>query len=187
MFTIASLLDPVSGQAVQDLWERFEENCDLAGVKFSPLPHFSWQGAETYQFESVEAVLQDLAKETQPFHAHASSLGVFTGRMPVVYLGLVKNETLLKIHQTLWDRLRPYAITPNAYYDPESWIPHITLALYDVDPERLGCAVASIAYQPIDIELVIDNFTVLFHTDGKAGIKSRFGFREEYLPIGGNV
>ncbi len=187
MYAIASLLDTVSGQAVQNLWEKFEENCGLTGVKFSPLPHFSWQGSDLYQVEPVEAVLGDLAAEIRPFRARAASLGVFPGNMPVVYLALVKNETLLHIHQMLWDRLRPYAIAPNNYYSPENWVPHITLALYDVEPDRLGCAVASIAFQQIDLHLLVDNFSVLYHTDGTAGIKSRFGFKREFQPMEGTI
>jgi 2'-5' RNA ligase len=186
MYSIASLLDARSGQAVQSLWEHFEENCGLTGIKFSALPHFSWMGADMFQVEPVEAILHDLSAEIQPFPARASSLGVFPGRMPVVYLGLVKNENLMRIHQTLWERIRPYAIQPNEYYDPENWMPHITLALYDVVPDRLGCAVSSIAFEQIDINLVIDNFAVLYYTDGKAGMKSRFGFRNAYQLMEGN-
>src|SRR5512147_1176037 len=110
MYAIASLLDRESGQAVHHLWERFEASCGLTGIKFSPLAHFTWQGADTYQIGPVEAALAGLAGEIKPFRARATSLGVFTGSMPIVYLGLVKDAALLYLHHRLWERLRPYAI-----------------------------------------------------------------------------
>ena len=186
MFAIASLLDPVSGQAVQQFWKRFEVDCGLTGVKLWPLPHFSWQSAETLQFEPVENILREISRQVKPFHVCATNLGVFTGDKPIVYLGRVKNETLLHIHQMLWERLQPFTGGLNFYYNPENWIPHITLALYDVEPDRLACAVSSIAFQKIEMEILIDNFAVLAHTADQSGLKSRFGFSEEFLPMGEN-
>lgn len=185
MYAIASLLDPISGQTVRSLWEHFERSCGLTGVRTTPLPHFSWQAADAYEVEGSEAVLGDIARQCSPFIAQTAGLGIFTGQMPVVYIPLVKNEQLLNMHKMLWEAMRPFAIAPNLYYDPSRWVPHITLALHEVEPWRLGCAVEEIAGQPVEFEIMVDNFALIYQTGGRAGLQRRFGFRENVHFPGG--
>jgi hypothetical protein len=85
----------------------------------------------------------------------------------------------------VWDALRPFALAPNGYYQPSRWVPHVTLALHEVEPERLGCAIADIAFRRIDLEIVVDHFSIIFQSGGVAGQKSRFGFGESIQPVGG--
>jgi 2'-5' RNA ligase len=185
MYAIASLLDLRSEQIVKELWERFEENCGLVGVKVAPLPHFSWQGADSYQMEPVEETLAEISAQLMPFHVRTAGLGIFTGPLPVVYIPLVKDEQLLNIHKMLWERLRPYAVVPNPYYDPSHWMPHITLAIRELEPERLACAVADIARLRIEFDIVVDHTAIIYQTGGKAGMKSTFKFGDIYQPPGG--
>jgi 2'-5' RNA ligase len=185
MYAIASLLDPTADMNVRMLWERFEEHCGLSGIRTVPLPHFSWQGADSYQFEPVEEALEALAKETEPFTVTCSGLGIFTGAQPVVYLALVKDKTLLDVHNQLWERIRPFAIAPNMYYDPQHWVPHITLAFKEVEPERLGCAVADIAFQRIRLTIQVDHFALIYQSTGQSsGLHSRFGFHKTIHSVG---
>jgi 2'-5' RNA ligase len=178
MYSIASLLDPSSDQAVRSIWARFENECGLTGIKVTPLPHFSWQSADAYQVEPVADVLAEIAEATQPFSVHVSGLGIFTGAQPIIYLPIVKSPSFVKIHQILWDRLRPFAVVPNLYYDPDRWLAHITLAYHETDPQRLGCAVVEAAMKSLSFEIYVDHFAILYQTDGKAGLHSRFEFGE---------
>lgn len=176
MYAVASLLDPVSDQLVRDLWNRFEFNCGLTGIKISPLPHFSWMAAEGYQLGPVERILEEEARRLPPFIVRAVGLGMFTGVRPVVYISLVKDETLLRMNMLLWERLRPYAKGLNGYYHPSRWMPHITLAFHEVDPDRLACAVEDIAFQRIDFQILVDHFAVIYQTEGNEGLHSRSPF-----------
>ena len=178
MYAIASLLDPLSDQTVRSLWAFFERSCGLTGVRTTPLPHFSWQGADAYVIDPVEDTLAHIAEQCAPFVVRTAGLGIFTGKMPVVYIPLVKDEHLLNMHKMVWEAVRPYAIVPNVYYDPAHWVPHITLALREVDPSRLGCAVEEIASKPIELEIMVDNLSLIFQSNGQAGIKNRFTFKE---------
>lgn len=177
MFAIASLLDPISELAIRDLWDRLETRCGLVGIKIAPLPHFSWQGADEYQIEKLEQILAETAGEMVPFVARTAGLGVFTGSQPVVYVPLVKDETLLRIHKILWERLEPYSVVPNGYYSPSRWVPHVTLAFHEVDAERLGCAVADIAFHKIEMKILVDHFAIIYQQDGISGVHNRFSFK----------
>lgn len=184
MYAIASLLDPESDAIVRRLWQRFEEHCGLLGIRNTPIPHFSWQGADRYQFEQVETVLQTLSQEIQPFTVNVSGIGIFTGLQPVIYLALIKDSTLLNIHRQIWERVLPYAVKPNLYYDPRSWVPHITLAFKEVDQDRLGCAVADIANQHVNLQILVDHFALIYQAGGDSGLHSRFGFQASMNSIG---
>ncbi len=187
MFAIASLLDRESDQAVRSIWERFEVRCGLTGVKMAPLPHFSWQGAEKYEIEPVEYSLGELAKEIEPFTVRTTGLGLFTGPQPVVYIALVKDETLLKIHQMIWERITQYARIPNGYYAPGNWVPHVTLAFHEIDAERIGCAVADAAFQKIDLKMRINNFAIIYQHDGLAGLHNMFRLKPVSEFVGGEI
>ena len=187
MYAIATLLIPPAEQAVRSLWTRFEETCGLAGVRVMPLPHFSWVGADTYQEGPIEQALEQLARCTSPFVVHTAGLGIFTGPQPVVYISLVKDEPLLNLHKLLWEQTLPCAVAPNMYYHPSRWVPHITLALREGDPARLGCAVSDIAFQRIDLEIVVDHFSVIYLNDGNAGQQSRFSFGTGFRSMGSSL
>ena len=177
MYAIASILDPKTDQDIRRLWEDFEVNCGLTGIKMTPIPHFSWQGADAYQLEPVEEILEELASNMSPFRVHAAGLGVFTGEQPVIYVPIVKNQGLFEIHRALWEAARPFAVVPNLHYDPDRWMPHITLAYRERDPARLGCAFATMISQRLELEIKVDHFAILYQTDGKAGLRNRFAFR----------
>ncbi len=179
MYAIASLLDPVSTQTVQDLWKRLEERCGLTGIKALPLPHFSWLGVQNYETERVESALKEISEEIQPFQVRVSGLGVFTGRLPVLYITVVKDDTLLNLHRVIWDRVYPDTVQANMYYDPGHWIPHITLALRESDINRMGCAIADMALMPVEFETNVNNIAILFQQNGLTGMKERFDFRKQ--------
>lgn len=185
MYAIASLLDTTGEQVVLDLWKQFSLRCLLPDGATSLLPHFTWVSAESYPLEPVERILEEIAGDSVLFRARSAGLGVFTGAAPVVYVPLVKDKKLLDLHQEVWERLLPYAESPNIYYDPDRWMPHITLALHDVESDRLGCAVAETAMQPIDFEIVVDHFAVLYQADMQSGIQARVGFANSNQNNGG--
>jgi 2'-5' RNA ligase len=170
MYAIASLLDPNSDAIIRSVWERFEAHCGLTGIRSTPLPHFSWQGAEGYQVEAVETELAKAAETVEPFFVHASGIGLFTGVRPVVYVALAKSQRMLTVHQMLWERINPLAMSPNDYYAPARWIPHITLAFRELDVDRLACAVEVIAFEKIEFEIRVDNLALIYTANGKAGL-----------------
>lgn len=176
MYAIASLLDPAPAQIVRSLWERLDIHCGLSGVKAAPLPHFSWSVADEFQIEPVEQILAEMADRMEPFPIQAAGLGIFTGPKPVVYVALVKDDRMMALHRVLAERVRPFAEFSNNYYEPGYWIPHVTLALRETDPGRLGCAVADVAMEKMEFPILVDHLAILYVTNGVAGVKSRYDF-----------
>ena len=140
MHGIASLLNAQYRARVEEIWLELESFCGLVGVKQTPIPHFSWQIAEGYDYEQADEMISQIARHTAPFRARSSGLALFSGLAPVVYIPIVRDLQLSNLHQELWERMQPCARGLSAYYSPARWMPHITIAYGDVDPVKLGCA-----------------------------------------------
>jgi 2'-5' RNA ligase len=179
MYAIASLLDPNTEQEVRTLWQTFEDKCGLTGIKNLPLPHFTWMAADSCHFPTIEALLDETAKEMPSFQVRAAGIGVFTGTLPVVYINLVKDPFLLDWHRSLWQKARPFLIVPSPFYHPDRWMPHITLAYQEVDPQQLGCAILDIAYQRMEFSFTVNNLALISHTFSQNGIRNHYSLQKE--------
>ena len=174
MYVVASLLNPTATHQTQEIWRWLEEHCGLAGIKLTPLPHFSWQAAEEFDLERVEEAVRTLAEQEQPLTVHTNGLGIFTGKSPVLYTSLVKTRALLELQERVWQAVNPCAVRPNAYYEPVSWVPHVTLAYRDITPDNLTCALQNLAFQKIAMEIRVDHLALIYEVDGQIGIKFRY-------------
>jgi 2'-5' RNA ligase len=175
---IASLLDPPAESRVKEIWQELEDRCGLKGVRITPFPHFSWQVAEGYDIPALETALQQIARQTKPFPARTTGLGVFTGGGPILYIPLVKDRKLLEFHVLLWEATRTCAISAHPYYSPAAWIPHITLAYGDVNTGNLDCAMQALAFQSFDWEIMVDNLVFIAQSEGTTVEACRYRFGE---------
>ena len=176
MFAIATLLDPNSDLETRDFWQLLEKDCGLSGINTTPLPHFSWQGADDYQVGEVEQVLKDTARGLNPFVVRTAGLGLFTGPVPVLYLALVKTARLMEVHRTIWEAAGPLATGLNGHYSPDLWMPHITIAYLDLNADNLACAVKNLIFRPVELEIQVDQLALLYQIDEDTGVRSRFRF-----------
>ncbi len=174
MIAFDSLLDTRSNRQVREIWDWLEIHCGLAGIRTTPLPHFSWQSAENYDLSLIRPALEKLAGELTPFGVKTAGLGIFTGKEPVLYISLVKTGKLLEVHQRIWETMTPFAQEVNPLYAPGQWIPHVTLAYQDISPEKLSCAIKDLAFLPIEMEMVIDHLAILFQSEGKDGVLAQY-------------
>lgn len=148
------------------LWEDLEQVCGLRNFWEMPVPHFSWVGMLGFDTEEVRQGLQEIAAQAKPFTARVSSLGIFPGANPVVYLALVKDEPLLRFHEMVWQRLATHLEQPNLYYTPSAWVPHITLAMGEFTPANLGCLIERLAFRTWDWEFLVARIGLISHPPG---------------------
>ena len=179
MYAIASLLDPISSQKIQELWNFLENDCGLFGIKETPLPHFSWQGANDYQFPQVTNALQKLSREISPFVVKTAGLGIFTSENPILYLSLVKTQQMIEAHKKIWDAVEFNADQLIKYYAPDSWMPHITLAYHDLNRNNLPCAFSELSFQPFNLEISVNNLAVIYQIDHQVGLKEQYIFTQK--------
>ena len=83
MHGIVSLLDDEHYARVEGIWGQLERELGVSGIYSTPFPHFSYQVAEGYDTEAVEAVLQAVASRIAPFKIRTAGLGIFKATSPL--------------------------------------------------------------------------------------------------------
>src|SRR5437879_13267830 len=132
MYAVVSLLDRKNETIVRSLWKQLEKAFRVHAAYRNPYPHFSYQVAFHYDLKRLESALQRFAARAKKFTIHAGGLGVFTGLTPVVYIPIVRTLELSRFHESLSKKISPTGSAVSPYYAPDLWIPHITLAQWDV-------------------------------------------------------
>jgi 2'-5' RNA ligase len=183
MLAIASMLDTAADKKTQELWDWLDEHCGMNGIKLTPLPHFSWQSAGNYHIEKVEEILGQIASETEPFEITTSGYGIFSGLSPVLYLAIVKTECLLKLHKQIWNETLPYVGEKNAYYGPDLWVPHISLAYHDLNSDTIACAMKDLLSIPSKMTISVNNLVLIYQIGDVDGIRSKFVFKCQSNPV----
>jgi 2'-5' RNA ligase len=141
-------------------------------VRVTPIPHFSWQVTRRYDFKELKPALEKLASELTTFTVRTTGLGIFTGEREIVlYINVIKDENLLKLHHTIWETVTPFTTQPIAYYAPENWMPHITIGYGDIDVDGLACATRLLARENFNWEITINNLLLVYQNDGETGVE----------------
>lgn len=141
-FAIEMYFDPVTDQAVRDLWEGLAD----AGITRIQLdlgtrPHVSLAVVEDGDEEVLAQAVDAFAVETSFIQftlAHAASFPTDQG---VVFLGVTPTQGLIEAHRRFHGRLERANVRVVPYYWPGKWVPHCTMAS-TVDRVRVGAAVA---------------------------------------------
>ena len=177
MHAIVSLLDKKHYRNLENLWRELEFECGLSGINLTPLPHFTWHLAAEYDFDRLGDTLPELVQSSSPFNVRTTGLGLFTGDIPVVYIPLIKDEKLAAFHRSVWKRANPTAIGASAFYAPDAWVPHISVAHGDVNRNKLSCAVQRLAFQTFNWEIEVDHLALVYQYSGQVGeIQAKFPF-----------
>lgn len=179
MHAIISELDEAAAVQVMRLWRRLNQACGLEGIFNFPNPHFTWFLAEEIQVARCVPILEAMVSCHLPLDVHTLGVGLFSGDNPVLYLPIVKSAELIELQQSIWEQLTPLSLGIGKYYVPDSWVPHITLALMDLTTENLTCAIDSIAYEPIELLTQADNILIVEQAGREIGeTLHRFQFSE---------
>jgi len=160
VYAIISKLDKQSAPIISELWQTLCRACGLSAIYNIPTPHFSWFVSEDISLDEMAAFMAQLVKKVAKFSTHTFGLGVFTGEKPVLYSPIVKSAEMFTLHEEIWEQAVPMSDCPNDYYSPKMWLPHVTLALDDLNQENLICAVNQLAFQPLAIDINVVNLVI---------------------------
>lgn len=174
---IVSLLDETHQAMVEHLQTRLDRVLGVRGLCQTPIAHLSYHVADEYDPEILAATLLSFAASNTRFHVRTAGLGIFTGRRPVLYIPVVRTPILSVLHHALWRQLARAATNPSAHYDPDHWVPHITVADREDLPEHLPDLARLLGPLDLTWEIDITNIALLYG-DGEA-LEVRF--RHELL------
>ena len=182
MHGIVSLLDNDHNQLVEELWADLEREFSVHGVYVTPYPHFSYHVAQVYDVDKMEPVLQRITSNITTFNVKTSGLGVFTGTSPVLYIPVVRSLELTQLHEELWQEISPVSSGVQEYYNPDQWMPHITIGFGDISKDKLLQMIPLLAERDFNWEFTVDNIALIYDTGTKQEMKSRFDITNEPVP-----
>ncbi|MHB8575739.1 MAG: 2'-5' RNA ligase family protein [Dehalococcoidia bacterium] len=161
MAGVVSLLDMRRSATVERLWAELAREFGVRGVYETPFPHFSYHVADSYDAFRLRPILTRVCQAYQPFHVRTGGLGVFTGSRPVLYVPVVRDPALVRMHADLWAALESEGIGVQEHYAPENWIPHITIGFGDLDADVIGHIVSHLSTRDFAWGCEIDNVTLI--------------------------
>jgi 2'-5' RNA ligase len=173
---IVSILDDEHNKQVTEIWAGLDGQFGLRGIYVTPFPHFTYHVAEHYEVAQIDTVLKRFASEHAGFTVKTAGLGVFTGAHPVVYISLVRSPELSQFHKMLWDELGDAGVGVYDHYKPEGWVPHITLAISDVDTVNLPHIMKFLSKRDFYWEIPVHAISLVYSTGTEYGLRARLDY-----------
>jgi 2'-5' RNA ligase len=167
---VVSLLPQPQYDQVQQLWKDLEMRFGIQSTMVGQYPpHISWLTINDFPLKNLETEFRSLAAKINPFTIRTSGIGVFTHPKPVIYISVIKNDTLNFFHHQIWEIGQTYIPVNQVFqlYSPKLWQPHITLVNIDPAPENLGEILAVLSFSPFQWEMTIDHLAFLCPQTGK--------------------
>ena len=173
---VVSLLDTQHTRIVESLWVELENEFGLSSRYVPRIAHFSYQIAETYNVKRLGAALEQFALGQRPFCVRTTGLALFTGASPVLYIPVVRNPELTRLHTALWQAIEDTGTGVSEHYHPDQWMPHITLAQGDLSSDNLPQIVRQLSGRNFAWEIAVNNVAFIAHRGDEYRLKLRFGF-----------
>lgn len=177
---IISLLDTAHAQQVKDLWAELEQHFGLHGVMDFPYPHVSFQLSEGYSFSTIQERLRDTVARFKPLQVHTAGLGLFIKPAPVLYVPVVRSTTLDRIHRLLWKAFPPLN-GDGGFYSHNQWMPHITLAVGDLQVDMLPRVIEMLSTRDFHWQITLDNLSFAEQTPTGYWIKRTWPLEGKHL------
>jgi len=175
MYAIITELDSETADKINQIRKNAISPCgeDPAPLQW-PL-HLSWQGAESYQIQEAHARIKMIADTFAPIVSRVDGVGIFTGKEPVLYLSVTRTPELSALNATLWEALSPLAESPNRYFSPQEWAPHISLMYGRPEiVDKIACVVEKLITTPLQIDIKLDHLSIGFYRGQEHGNEIRF-------------
>lgn len=151
-------------QQIEKTWEDIESLFDLVGFVVSPIPHFSWHIAESYNREKLDHSISKTIIEIPPFKIRTIGLGLFPGTQSIVYIPIIKDCLLSEFHKHIWQAVEPFSKGSNYLYSPDLWVPHITLIHENLTPDKIGPVIKHLSTKNYSWEISIDHLDLITDT-----------------------
>lgn len=160
-YGVVSLLDDASRAAIEKIWHELENGFKIPHRYEQPIAHFSYHVAESYDHEKIEPLLDQFARYKQAFKVRTDGLGFFNSSRPVIHIPIVRNPQLTTFQRSLWELVKPWSKNALQYYDPDCWMPHITLVHGNIEREQIAQVLGFLVSYELCWEINIANISVI--------------------------
>lgn len=168
---VVGLLEDKYMEQIEQLWRMFRARFGIQGSNQTPYPHVSFHVAESYNTKSLDNLLAEFTSAHPPLLLRTSGIGIFPVPRPVLYLPIVRHDTLSSAHKRLWNLADQHAKGSNVHYEPDRWLPHITLAHGDMGRNEATDIIRSLMERPFNWDITCNELAII--TDPGDGMPHR--------------
>jgi 2'-5' RNA ligase len=161
MVAVTALLDEEYSERVNDLIDRLEREYDIKEVKATPYPHLTFLTTDVEKLSVLKQYLEELSQHMGKFTIRTTGLGIFPGQHPVIYVPVLRTPPLNLLHAKLFNEISGFSQKMGNYYHPDTWLPHISLALGDTSPRLLGVMLSYLSQFDFNWEIKIETLAIL--------------------------
>lgn len=170
MLPVVALLDETHTEMVKRIWRSLAAKFDLRVGHHIAIPHFTFAPVAGFEVSALHEALDQFARETPPFIANTSGLGMFTGDKHALYVPIVRNPSVNGTHQRLLARLAENVETVSPHYQAADWLPHVTLVFPDADASKIPDVVRWCMSYDFDWDILVERLAVLDPDDKDDGV-----------------
>ncbi len=149
MMGVIALLTGEAYQGARQIQDWMREEHGVTQPLFYQ-PHFTFAiGEKCGDRRVLIQALSALAGETSPLEIRMTGLGIFPPPESVLYLPVPRSPGLAALHERISQLFFEIGCGNKFYYQPQNWIPHVTLASRNLTPDLLAAMVKGILPKPL--------------------------------------
>ena len=146
---VLSILEGDALIEARRLWKLFEVEYASRGVQTFAHPNLTFQAGVCDDVDSLGQALIALSQRVLPFEITIDGLTFFPSPSRVAYLRVTPTAALRQIHRAVSEILAAHCTELFHNYQPENWVPHVTVAMGDLTDENRARATRDLAgYHP---------------------------------------
>ena len=161
MVAVVSLLDADHTKIVNEIIEDLEQTFGIRGVQITADPHITWLICEVGKLKQLKAYLSHISTQINPIKVNTTGLGIFPGENPVIFVPVIRADGFNQVHATLYEGIRAFSKHTVNFYNPDQWVPHISLALRDTTPELLPAIITHLNKRTYNWQIELNNISIL--------------------------
>src|SRR4051812_24333924 len=154
-FAVELYFDPATERILRDLRSALT----AAGVRpvldeIGDRPHISLAVFSQIDPDQLLPGLENFARDLDPMPLTLSAVGSFPTAEAVLFLAPAITQELMDVHWDFHQMIAGLKLHPHAYYLPDRWVPHCTIA-QNIQPELVPTAfdLARKSFKPISGKL----------------------------------
>ena len=173
---VVSILEGEAYQEIKKMWRLFEKEYDSKAIQNFPHPHLSFQAGISEDLKTIDAKLNILSSEINPFPITLGGIGTFEKPERVIFLSVTRAETIQRIHKKISDLLQKYCLQTFKFYTPSNWLPHVTLAQGDLTLNQFRKAKKDLENYHPHYKLILHNICLVrwYDQDRKIRIHKKY-------------
>jgi len=170
---ILSILENKQYKEVKKLWKLFEKKYNSTGVQSFNHPNITFQCGKTSNIKQLTNDFQGIISAIKPYEINVSEIGHFNKE--AIYLKVKNSNNLLNINKLINRFLKNYCKELFENYNPQNWVPHITLAMNDLTNKNFENAWHELSNITIEFKQTLHNICIVkVFPDSKIRIIKKF-------------